>query len=210
MKETLIKYLNKLSPKGYNDLEQNTKVNILLITGNFIMWSDDLVRLCIYLFNFNIEVPISFSTMLSMVGIVVVFYSWRYTPLSLSNFKFYRKYIRRNKIWIHTYSEGDNGDGFYRYRVLSDLYITPSENTSDCVAINIKEVINNHNLFGKDSMLAIIEGYEVLGQDINDYPDLTKHYIKNHSKKNIEYVLDKDIYLINLREKNINDILEES
>lgn len=207
MKETLIKYLNKLYPKGYNELDRNTKVNLLLLTGNFIMWSDDLVRLSAYLFNFNVEIPILFATSLSIIGLVVIFYTWRYLPISLSSFKFYRKYIRKNKIWIHTHDEENNT---YRYRVLSDLYINPSENTSDTVMINIKEVLSNHNLFGRDSMLAIINSYEVLGQDINDHPDLTKHYIKNHSKKNIEYVLDRDIYLPNLREKNIDDILEES
>lgn len=199
--------------ENYRKLNKRDKVNISLISGNIAMWIDNLVRLTFYILDINLRLNNILSVVLIIGGFSLLFYSWRYLfgANSLSNLKFYRKYIKRNKVWIREYYTKEDGISFFRWNIIDDAYFKNGENESNSLLVNIREVFNNHNSFEKDTILLIIESYRAMGSDFNDSINgrLTNLYIENHTNKNLIYTFDENIYLINSREKNINDILNQ-
>jgi hypothetical protein len=193
--------------KEFDELPKTQKINFVLVFGNLVMYIDNLALWVGNLLNLGVEVNNTLlSTILTCGGISAIVYSWTWLSASISSIKFYRKYIKRNKVWIREFI---TKDGAFKWTPLSDLYIKPSVDTSDTILINVEEIVNGYNMYGKNHLLALINDYKRMNLNLNhdyEYSFITPS-IDNQTKKNIEYTLVGNIHLINLREKNINIIL---
>tara|TARA_R110000772_G_scaffold81439_2_gene173229 strand:+ start:18772 stop:19341 length:570 start_codon:yes stop_codon:yes gene_type:complete len=182
----------------FKNLKMSIKYLIFAIIGNALTIS-------------GIFINDSYSWMSFLGMFLIVYTGIKHTTLHYSYSKFYRKYIKRNKIWIKE-NYKDNGS---KWSIISDLYIknlnVGSSIPTKCktISINPEEVFNNYDVCEKVVLLEIVDSYKKLGIDVNKENLFNLYFDFDKKKVKLVFDLENNIFRIKLREKNINDMLDE-
>lgn len=205
----LMRLLDRISPKLFRESTGREKSRMMLLIGNVIIWSPTLISLSSYIVGLDIEYPMYMRMFFSAFGLFIVLTSNRFVGISLYSFRFFRKYIKRGRIWVMELDV----DGNLVYNILDELYTKPSENESGTIVINIEEFIKGHNLYNKDKLLNLLEFHSLYNQHTynkkvpEDVRSLILSHIDNYSNNDIIFTSTDPIYVINNRNRSIDNIL---
>ena len=204
-----MRLLDRISPKLFRESTGIEKSRMMLLYGNVIIWSPTLISLSSYIVGLDIEYPMYMRLFFSAFGLFIFLTSNRFVGVSLYSFRFFRKYIKRGRIWVREFDV----DGYLVYNILDELYTKPSENESGTIVINIEEFIKGHNLLHKDKLLNLFESHSLYNQHTynkkvtEDLSSLILSYIENYSNNDIIFTSTDPIYVINNRNRSIDNIL---
>lgn len=211
--------LNKFFFYRYKQLTKRKKNWIYSITANSLFLFKPLMLLILLMFKstdiYEVVYPIisNYGISLNLIGWVFLI-TGIFRNTSISSIKYYRKYIKPNRIWVHRMFSDDDESVYYEYLPLpKEYYYLDKEKNS--IKINPIDIFNNIDISSKDNYIKLSEKwldmYEKFPYEIQDSVDSTcKGLFINHTKYPLQYTITENIFLINTRDHNIDEILKES